>query len=558
MQILLNRLHDLKDCLEFSALGSISLINQDFKLKKAVEDFEVYSKHSNSKVLQKIYGKANDLIDKENKANKSQELLSLLALINAVIITQTPNNKKVEDNKDLEELLELNIFDRNYKQIPSKTLNAFNDAIYKSGSGRYYALETILRESDIMNDYRIFQGLIHGLSDRYSEVRDLAIKKLCLCDENVAKYLKNMILLEDNREKSKDKKDKDKIDKIDKIDKTLLLYIINNICDGAEDEYIKNLYVELVSVKKKTNKIKDDILSLASIVSNNKNNLEFFKELYGVSHTYEEINELVYVKLIQMSERYGENYVNCIAEYIIEENEIREQKRTTGAYSHCYCTDSVLTDDILDEFDLKMKIVYDDKNYIATCNYRYSYLYICINKPTTRWYDTMLELIKLEYELEDKKLFFNEDDNSSKDTCKFLLIDIVVEYLLVNLINNKDNVNQEFLDKVYDIIGEDRVIIDFVIDLLEKPSEYVFETYSPYVEANKLVNKDKKINYVGFGILETFSLRLRYLEENNKYMLSDSYYNIIEFKYKHFNSSNTYVNRILEDKHNFKKKELEI
>ncbi|MFI3231211.1 MAG: hypothetical protein R3Y29_06665, partial [bacterium] len=57
---------------------------------------------------------------------------------------------------------------------------------------------------------------------------------------------------------------------------------------------------------------------------------------------------------------------------------------------------------------------------------------------------------------------------------------------------------------------------------------------------------------------ETFSLRLRYLEENNKYMLSDSYYNIIEFKYKHFNSSNTYVNRILEDKHNFKKKELEI
>lgn len=525
---MLELLYNLKECLEFSALGGVNLINQDFRLKKALGEFKEISVHS--KVLTKIYDGIEEIINKDC-TEKAVKLLNVLALINAVIVTQleTTSNNKLETPQ---------VFEREYLRIPSKSMTAFNNAIYEKGSGKLKVLEDFLEDGSKLNDFRVFNGVMNGLKNQGT--KSFLVNKLIESgDKEIATYLGQV-----NRNKNSK----------DIISEAQLLYMCNKMNDGCEDEHIKNIYREL---NKETGKKKSKInyAELVSIITNNKENFEFFKDIYKNN----DVKEVSIVKLIQMSEKYGKNYINDITEEIIEyefnknngDNE-EDDKATINIIEDgraiIYSTDSRIADIFLDKFEAEMnkKIGTSKKELEKTNSIRFMLLYLCINKPNDRWFKTMLEYIK-------KGTFFSENKEGlnaiqySNPACKFLLTGIVIEYVLVN----NGNINNEFLEEVYNLIGKHKIWIQFVIDLQEKSSDYVFETYSPYFT--------KSDRYVALGLLETIYDRVHYDVKNNKYALRSIYYSYILVKNsytKHYNRSELYQ-KMMEDEYNFKRESLE-
>lgn len=474
---MLELLYNLKERLEFAILGSVSLMGQDFKLKGALDDFEKVA--SSSKVLEKIHATAKKLIEGKPSA---QEVLDLIALIDAVLMTQIPTTSGNEIEAP-------EVLTRQYIRIPSKSLKAFNDSVYSTGSGRVEVLSTLLADGILVNDFRIFQGMIYALKDRYSEVKSLMIEKLSLCDESVVEYLKSL-------------------GSSDGLDEMTLLYIISKITKGAEDEYLKKLYEDRINTKKITKKAKEEMEDLVSIITPNVENLEFFKKVYK-DGSYE---RLVTLKLMQMSINDGKNYINDITDEILEYLPRKKNNNNKDTLAVLFSNDSRFTDVLVDDFNLKLsKKLTDEVQTQSLNNQMYTMLYSCANKPNEKWFSTILECLK------DEKLFTPIKKNKeyyTKESSKFALVNIIAEYVFIN----RDNLDQKFLDEAYNILGEDKAPIEFIIDIQNKPADYIFDTYSKYF--------GEKISYIASNILYTLLFRMIFDGEN--YELISPLYNSIK------------------------------
>lgn len=165
-------LYELKNRLENVAVVGINLAKDDFRLQRAVEQVKEYS--IVAKVFKQIYNMGQKLISTDAE-DKCDIFLDLLALLDAVLCTQATTYsgekpqeiKSVAKNKDF------------YKELHYSELSPLIYAFTQEGGGRLFIIQDAIdNNSEIFNDFRLKSYMIKGLSDKYSEIVNLATKQL--------------------------------------------------------------------------------------------------------------------------------------------------------------------------------------------------------------------------------------------------------------------------------------------------------------------------------------------------------------------------------------------
>ena len=124
----LNPLYELKERLESGIIAGVSLLSEDFRLARAVEQIEPLSKAS--PVFQKIYQSAMQLLSDEGD-RKGDMLLDILGFVDAVLTTQAVT--EVEGSLEPLEVAEGSLC----CEVPYSQLAPLLLALSTSGSGHY-------------------------------------------------------------------------------------------------------------------------------------------------------------------------------------------------------------------------------------------------------------------------------------------------------------------------------------------------------------------------------------------------------------------------------------
>ena len=208
-------LYELKNRLENVAVIGINLAKDDFRLKRAVEQVKEYS--TVAKVFKQIYDMGSSLISTDDE-DKCDLFLDLLALLDAVLCTQTTTYsgdkpqeiKTIAKNKDY------------YKELHYSELSPLLYALTETGSGRCEIIENIIENnSKLLNDFRVKNYMIHGLSDKYSEISYIITEELKKQGKEVIPLLK------------------DGFDPQGKRDMVLRFDIISTLCKEEENDFYK-------------------------------------------------------------------------------------------------------------------------------------------------------------------------------------------------------------------------------------------------------------------------------------------------------------------------------
>ena len=208
-------LYELKNRLENVAVVGINLVKDDFRLKRAVEQVKEYS--TVAKVFKQIYDMGSSLISTDDE-DKCDLFLDLLALLDAVLCTQATTYsgdkpqqiKTIAKNKDY------------YKELHYSELSPLVYALTETGSGRYEIIENIIENnSKLLNDFRVKNYMIHGLSDKYSEISYIITEELKKQGKEVIPLLK------------------DGFDPQGKRDMVLRFDIISTLCKEEENDFYK-------------------------------------------------------------------------------------------------------------------------------------------------------------------------------------------------------------------------------------------------------------------------------------------------------------------------------
>ena len=178
-------LYELKNRLENVAVVGINLVKDDFRLKRAVEQVKEYS--TAAKVFKQIYDMGKKLISTDDE-DKCDLFLDLLALLDAVLCTQATTYlgdkpqeiKTITKNKDF------------YKELHYSELSPLIYAFTETGGGRLNIIMDAIESSpEIMKDFRVKTYMIHGLSDKYSEISDRMAEELKKQGKEVIPLLKD-------------------------------------------------------------------------------------------------------------------------------------------------------------------------------------------------------------------------------------------------------------------------------------------------------------------------------------------------------------------------------
>ena len=165
-------LYELKNRLENVAVVGINLAKDDFRLKRAVEQLKEYS--TAAKVFKQIYDMGNELISTDDE-DKCDLFLDLLALLDAVLCTQatTYSSDKPQEIKSITKTKDY------YKELHYSELSPLIYAFSENGGGRLFTIQDAVdNKAEIFDDFRLKSYMIKGLSDKYSEIVNLATKQL--------------------------------------------------------------------------------------------------------------------------------------------------------------------------------------------------------------------------------------------------------------------------------------------------------------------------------------------------------------------------------------------
>ena len=208
-------LYELKNRLENVAVVGINLVKDDFRLKRAVEQVKEYS--TVAKVFKQIYDMGSSLISTDDE-DKCDLFLDLLALLDAVLCTQatTYSGEKPQEIKTIAKTKDF------YKELHYSELSPLLYALTETGSGRCEIIENIIENnSKLLNDFRVKNYMIHGLSDKYSEISYIITEELKKQGKEVIPLLK------------------DGFDPQGKRDMISRLEIIASICKEEENDFYK-------------------------------------------------------------------------------------------------------------------------------------------------------------------------------------------------------------------------------------------------------------------------------------------------------------------------------
>ena len=175
----LNAVYELKERLEISAIAGVNLIEENFRLHRAIEQMAPFA--AASPVFKKMNGMCKQLIA-PNCPERSGVLLDVLALVNAVLCTQGTLERGciLQDLKAEKECAE--VTERTGEiltNIPYSQMAPLLEALQGTGGGRYAVVrDTWDSNAGLFSDYRILKLLVKALGDSYADLADLAAEIL--------------------------------------------------------------------------------------------------------------------------------------------------------------------------------------------------------------------------------------------------------------------------------------------------------------------------------------------------------------------------------------------
>ncbi len=163
----LDAVYELRDRLETAAAAGVNLIQEDFRLKRAVQQVEPFAKAS--PVFQKIYGMAGTLLMPECE-DRAGVLLDTLGLLDAVLCTQGTTGADGEIQEPEMFLPDGDL----YQKVSYGRLAAVLEAFRGTGGGRYAVIRDAHEEDPgIFQDYRMKYWMVRALGDSYGELAEM-------------------------------------------------------------------------------------------------------------------------------------------------------------------------------------------------------------------------------------------------------------------------------------------------------------------------------------------------------------------------------------------------
>lgn len=160
----LQPLYEVKERLEYAAIAGVSLLGEDFRLKRAAEGLKPLA--AASPVFGKIDAGLTKLLSAPQEA-RSGLLLDVLALVDAVAYTQAKTGAEGE-------LEPLPAGSGQYRQLTRAQLAPLLEALTGTGGGRMNQIKDIWENHpEFFGDYRVLPALINGLGESYAELADL-------------------------------------------------------------------------------------------------------------------------------------------------------------------------------------------------------------------------------------------------------------------------------------------------------------------------------------------------------------------------------------------------
>lgn len=160
----LQALYDLKERLEYAAIAGTGLMQEDFRLRRAVDALAPLS--AASPVFGKISAAAKALLNAPQE-ERSTRLLDVLGLVDAVVYTQGVTNVP----GDLEPIAH---GCGTYVQASYGELQPLLNALGGSGSGRTSLVQDYwANHPEYFSDFRVLPHVVKALGDNYTELADL-------------------------------------------------------------------------------------------------------------------------------------------------------------------------------------------------------------------------------------------------------------------------------------------------------------------------------------------------------------------------------------------------
>ena len=177
----LQPLYDLKERLEHAAIAGTGLLQEDFRLRRAVDTLAPLA--GASPVFAKISAGAKALLAAP-QAERSIRLLDVLSLVDAVVYTQGVTNVPGD-------LAPLAPGGGSYAQVSYGTLQPLLQALSGTGSGRTALIRDAWREHpEYFRDFRVLPHVVSALKDTYAELAEMISQILLAQGPSVIPMLK--------------------------------------------------------------------------------------------------------------------------------------------------------------------------------------------------------------------------------------------------------------------------------------------------------------------------------------------------------------------------------
>lgn len=180
----LQALYDLKERLEHSAIAGTGLLQEDFRLKRAVENLAPLA--AASPVFAKISTSVNKLLE-ASAEERSKQLLDVLSLVDAVVYTQGSTGVAGEitsignDKNTIGKYVHAS-----YLQFQPLIV-----ALTTTGSGRMAVIQDCKENHpEFFEDFRVLPHVVNALGDSYSEIPDLIYEILRKQGKAIIPHLK--------------------------------------------------------------------------------------------------------------------------------------------------------------------------------------------------------------------------------------------------------------------------------------------------------------------------------------------------------------------------------
>lgn len=156
-------IYELKTRLRAAMIAGTNLLSEDFRLKKAAENFSALSSAS------PVFAKISAMTEKLLSDNSPECLLDTITLVDAVITTLGTAEVRCE-NGEIESLPDSGISSA-IVNAPYSKLSAILDALTSTGGGQLNTIITASKESpEIFGDFRVKPALVKGLNASYVEL----------------------------------------------------------------------------------------------------------------------------------------------------------------------------------------------------------------------------------------------------------------------------------------------------------------------------------------------------------------------------------------------------